>query len=626
MVLLSREMLKTEGLTLPPHALQCTTDTTIKSALEHRDDTDSIAGASPRGMSPRGASPVYGGLNTNTLHILCHHGNMQQPQTQMQSPWMVAAAAAAAGVGLQGGSPMGRSPRVSISELTDAELVQLGQALTRPSTGLSRHPSLLLGCSMPFSPQHPEAAGNAQPVAHIGVASEQQQQQATGFAAGQQQQQQQQKGSIMQVGAAQREAAAGVNLQQLQQQQQPYPCLGSPFSSPFRSPFCKAPSWDTAAPHAVMPSAGGAGAATAPGLAPAAPTAKSAPAETAVSAAQPVAKQQQQLQRQRFVWLKRIAAQTNFLCRLLLCWLRAWWAQQPLLLMMLITGNFCLYVALCVIWSVMPPCQLGFFIGVGVFISTSAGLAAAACWLHWPRPAGMHPGCCGFIIHLQPQQKQLPQKELELLQTSASLMPAGFTVGGAAKALAYESAVRGSAALREISLRPIDDSAHMPASNDLPSNNTAAFHAAGSEKLNALPNSSTGVNLATLNAHKAAKTAAPCKDCPSSAASEAGSAAVADVLFNDIEWTRTRLLYFQPLMLLIGVASGLLGSSPNTLFLTPMLIGFGQHPQVRRSSGWPCYVMLQCPTQAHAVHIVQLCAPLFSCAFGASDRTKVKPR
>lgn len=63
-------------------------------------------------------------------------------------------------------------------------------------------------------------------------------------------------------------------------------------------------------------------------------------------------------------------------------------------------------------------------------------------------------------------------------------------------------------------------------------------------------------------------------------------------MFKDIEWTRTRLLYFQPLMLTIGVASGLLGASPNTLFLTPMLVTMGQHPQVRdvsRCSPTPQY-------------------------------------
>jgi hypothetical protein len=553
-------MLKTEALTLPPHALQCSTDTTIKSALEHHD-ADSIAGASPRGMSPRGASPVYGG--SNTLHILCPHGNMQPTQTQhMQSPWM-AAGAAAAGVGLQGGSPMGRSPRVSISELTDAELVQLGQALTRPSTGLSRHPSLLLGCSMPFSPPHPEVSGNAQPPSP----GEQQQRQTTSCAAGQQQQQQQDGGML--VGGTEW-AAAGLNLQQQQQQQQ-YPCLGSPFSSP----FCNSPSWDAAAPHAAMLAAA---AAAAPGPVPAA------------AAAQPVAtQQQQQQQRGRFVWLKRMAVQAQFLSRLLLCRLRAWWVQQPLLLLLLITGNFCLYVALCVIWSVMPPCQLGFYIGVGVFISASAALAAAACWLHWPRNAGMHPSCCGFIINLQPQrQQQQQQKGLDLLQTTSSLMPAGpsATAGCAAKGIADESsAVRGAAALREISLRPVDDSAHMPASNALSGNTgntTAAFDAASGDKLSALANSSAGMNLAAVNTHEAAAAGAaePCKECTSSAVSEAGSAAVGEVLFNDIEWTCTRLLYFQPLMLLIGVASGLLGASPNTLFLTPMLIGFGQHPQV----------------------------------------------
>jgi hypothetical protein len=302
-------------------------------------------------------------------------------------------------------------------------------------------------------------------------------------------------------------------------------------------------------------------------------------------AAQKLQQQPQQRQRLKWVWLRRVAVQAKFFCCLLLSGLRAWWAQQPLLLLLLITGNFCLYVALCVIWSVMPPCQLGFFIGVGVFISTSAGLAAAACWLHWPRKAGMQPSCCGHIIHLQPQQQQQQQKVVELMPP-ATLMPGSAAVG----AFAAESAVRGPAALREITLRPIDDSAHMHSSTELPDTAAAAAGRCADSKLSKLPaDSSSGVNLAAAAAiaQKAAAAAGavpqlqpPCKDGASSAVSEAGSAAVGEVLFNDIEWTRTRLLYFQPLMLLIGVASGLLGASPNTLFLTPMLIGFGQHPQV----------------------------------------------
>jgi hypothetical protein len=347
-----------------------------------------------------------------------------------------------------------------------------------------------------------------------------------------------------------------------------------------------------------------------------------------------VAKQQQQQRRRRrrFVWFKRMAVQAQFLRRLLLCRLRAWWAQQPLLLLLLITGNFCLYVALCVIWSVMPPCQVGFFIGVGVFISASAALAAAACWLHWPRIAGMHPSCCGFIIHLQPQQQQ-QQKGMELLQTNASLIPAegSATVGCAAKAFADESsAVRGAAALRRISLRPVDDSAHMPASNALSGNTgnvTAALNAASCAKLSALANSSAGMNLAAVNTHKAAAEGAaePCKECTSSAVSEAGSAAVGEVLFNDIEWTRTRLLYFQPLMLLIGVASGLLGASPNTLFLTPMLIGFGQHPQVRHSYAFAVLSQLGGPMSCTPDCVDYLTASWLLCHDASADRLWAAP-
>jgi hypothetical protein len=418
-----------------------------------------------------------------------------------------------------------------------------------------------------FSPQHQDVVGNAQ---------QQQQQQPLerqlSFAVDRQE-------GLNVAGAAIGAAAAGASLQQQQPQQQwqqlQYPCLGSPFSSPFCDDSLQA---DTAAPAAAA-------AQTAAAMAgPAEAAASQLPASAAADAAgrlQHTPQQQQQKQH----WLRHITAQGKSYCSLLLCRLQAWWAQQPLLLLLLITGNFCLYVALCVIWSVMPPCQLGFFLGVGVFISASTGLAAAACWLHWRRAAGLHPSCCGHIIHLQPQQQQ--QKVLELLPPAA-LKQGGSAVGFVTSA---ESAVRGPAALREITLRPIDDSAHMPSSTELPGTVAAAAEPPAeytdSKLAKSLPaENGSAVNLAAAAAiaQKAAAAASsqpPCKDCASSAVSEAGSAAVAEVLFNDIEWTRTRLLYFQPLMLLIGVASGLLGASPNTLFLTPMLIGFGQHPQVR---------------------------------------------
>jgi hypothetical protein len=53
------------------------------------------------------------------------------------------------------------------------------------------------------------------------------------------------------------------------------------------------------------------------------------------------------------------------------------------------------------------------------------------------------------------------------------------------------------------------------------------------------------------------------------------------VVCKDIEWTQSHMLYFPPIMVFVGIICGFVGSSPNTLFLTPLMLSLGQYPKAR---------------------------------------------
>lgn len=197
--------------------------------------------------------------------------------------------------------------------------------------------------------------------------------------------------------------------------------------------------------------------------------------------------------------------------------------QQPVdvSLQLMLVASFLLYVALCVIENLIPKCSLWVYISTGLFILLSLGLTFAAAWMQWKNNAKSRTD-----QDQQDSTNAATAVQSATVPTTAAPAPEGATV---------------------IIISPAAPAADGP--------------------------SSSPFQLAQPNCQELADARPIPPPTPTPAPSPA-------LDFTSIEWTPRRLLYWPPLMVIIGAISGLLGMSPGGVFLTPMWLRMGQHPQV----------------------------------------------
>jgi hypothetical protein len=270
--------------------------------------------------------------------------------------------------------------------------------------------------------------------------------------------------------------------------------------------------------------------------------------------------------------------------------MRLWWQQQPKQQLLLVLASFVAYAVVSAALAVVPKCWGGQYAVLGVFVLLNLVLLLLATRLQWTvapgstAAAGEKADATGAAAVDAKQQGQQ-----ELLQGKEAA--AGGGGGGAAAAAAAdvtlvldylhsssnhhqqqqqqrEPAVEtGTAALQRSDgciPRTLLQPPHQGAEKD------PHMHYPPSTSSSGLSSSSSSSNA----------------DCSQPAAStNAEELQLLQQPYDEIVWTRTLLLAMPASMFVVGLVSGLLGSSPNTLFLTPLLLELNCHPQV----GSRCY-------------------------------------
>jgi hypothetical protein len=258
---------------------------------------------------------------------------------------------------------------------------------------------------------------------------------------------------------------------------------------------------------------------------------------------------------------------------------RCWWQQQPKQQLLLVLASFAVYAVVNGVLAVLPKCGAALYAVLGVFLLATVALTVAATWLQWGAAAAAAAGTA--------EQIDWELLDLEAAAKSAAAMPG---VVKSADVMLLMDQSQGSPRKQQQQQEPGSKSCIAAAGqnaselgesgkvhNEEDRESIASTTSSGltdSEELAGNSSSSNAVAAGTGSLFKQQAAAAVCEPA------EQPQELQLNQPYDEIIWTRGLLLGMPAGMFVVGLISGLLGCSPNTLFLTPLLLELNCHPQV----------------------------------------------
>uniref|UniRef100_A0A383VUK2 Uncharacterized protein n=1 Tax=Tetradesmus obliquus TaxID=3088 RepID=A0A383VUK2_TETOB len=257
-----------------------------------------------------------------------------------------------------------------------------------------------------------------------------------------------------------------------------------------------------------------------------------------------------------------------------------WWQQQPKQQLLVVFASFVVYAVVNGLLTTMPQCGVGHFVVLGAFVVFTAAATFAATRLQWRATAAAAAAAAAVEEQLL-LMPELPHKAGGSAASSAGTTPDALKDVGIVLAAdrSHSCIKQQQQQLKQGSTACIGtaaaDASDCKACKEDDGGSTTSSGLTDSEDVLGTSSSSNCISSPAAAAAGSAQQPA----AADSAADDAASMQL-NQPYDEILWSRSLLLCMPGGMFVVGLVSGLLGCSPNTLFLTPLLLHLNCHPQV----------------------------------------------